>query len=324
MSSLAHTDSSKLTVAVVIPTFRRPQRLQALLASLNDGTRVPDEVIVVDNDPQGSACPEHILGLPLRLLHAGYGLNVTGARNLGWRATSSGVCVFVDDDNVVESGAIEKLAHVFADPHIGLAAPIIYCGDEDVIWCAGVHRSPWTTRTVWPLQGETTLPDEPVWSTEDMPDAFAVPRSVLERLGGLDERRFPFHYEEADLGARIRELGLRRVVVRDAQFRHYNKVKVGVGESMVRATTISGPERARSMARNRIRFHALHYGGLKRLSALGVFIPLWMLATSAACLRAHGSWKTRRLTARAIIAGTFDGYREIITKRSKLGAMTLR
>jgi len=153
-----------------------------------------------------------------------------------------------------------------------------------------------------------------------MPDAFAVPRAVLETLDGLDEERFPFHYEEADLGARIRELGLRRVVVRNAQIRHYGWVKPSVGDTMVRATTINGPERARCMARNRIRFHALHYRGLERVCALGVFIPLWTLAASVACLRARGSWKTRRITAWAIIAGAVDGYREVVTKRPRASA----
>ena len=318
----AHGDSGIVTVAVVIPTFRRPERLQALLDSLSKGTRVPDEVIVVDNDPENSADPEPIAGLPLRIIHAGLGLNLPGARNLGWRSTSSTICFFVDDDNAVEPEAIEQLALVFEDPDIGLAGPIIYSGDDAIIWCAGIRHSPWTTRTIWPLRGQSNLPDELTWPTEDMPDAFAVPRTVLEALDGLDEERFPFYYDEADLGARIRELGLRCVVVRNVRVRHYGWVKLSIGETMLRATAINGPERARWLVRHRIRFHTLHYRGLERLIALGVFIPISTIATSVACLRASGSWKTRLITAWAIILGAVDGYREVLTIRPRTSAGT--
>jgi len=303
------------TVAVVIPTYRRPERLHALLISLNEGTRIPDEVIVIDNDPESFGCPEAPSALPLRVVHAGLGLNVSGARNLGWRSTSSSLCVFIDDDNAVEPEAIERLARVFEDPNVGLAGPVIYSGDEEIIWCAGIRRSPWTTRTIWPLHGESHLPDARTWPTEDMPDAFAVPRTVLDALDGLDEERFPFHYEEADLGARIRALGLRGVIVRDARVRHYSRVKLSIGDTMVRATVLNGADRARWFARNRIRFHALHYRGLERLCALGVFVPVWTLATSVACLRAAGAWNIRLAAARAIMAGAVDGYRELLTTR---------
>jgi GT2 family glycosyltransferase len=313
----ARGDSRIVTVAVVIPTFRRPERLQNLLESLSKGTRVPDEVIVVDNDPENSAHPEPIEGLPLQVIHAGLGLNLPGARNLGWRSTSSTLCFFVDDDNIVETEAIEQLALAFKDPDIGLAGPLIYCGDDATIWCAGIRRSPWTTRTIWPLRGQSNLPEELVWPTEDMPDAFAVPRTVLEALEGLDEERFPFHYDEADLGARIRKLGLRCVVLRNARVRHYEWLKLSIGEMMVRGTTINGPERARWLPRHRIRFHAQYYRGLERLVALGIFIPIWTITTSVACLRADGIWNTRVITARAVIVGAVDGYREILTARTE-------
>jgi GT2 family glycosyltransferase len=281
---------------------------------------VPDEVIVIDNDPQGSADPEQVPGLPFRIIHAGLGLNLPGARNLGWRSTSSTVCFFIDDDNIVEPEAIEQIALVFEDTNIGLAGPLIYSGDDEAIWCAGVLHSPWTTRTIWPLRGESKLPDELMWPTEDMPDAFAVPRSVLEALNGLDEERFRFYYDEADLGARIRGLGLRCVVVRNARVRHYEPIKNSIGEMMVRATTINGPERARALPRHRIRFHAQYYRGLERLIALGIFIPIWTIATGMACLRTDGVWKTRLITAWAVIVGAVEGYREIVTRRTGTSA----
>lgn len=232
--------------------------LQALLVSLSKGLRVPDEVIVVDNDPVRSAFPQPIEGLAVRVVHAGLGVSVAGARNEGWRAATSGLCVFIDDDNEVEHGAIAELARAFEPGDVGLDGPVIYSGSLGTIWCAGIRRSRWTGQTHNLLGGRSSLPDAPNWPTEDMPDAFAVPRLVLEELGGFDDRRFPIHYEEADLGVRIRNLGLRAIVVRDAKVFHYGWVGLSPGGALVRATASHGAERARQMALSRIRFHFLH------------------------------------------------------------------
>ena len=178
----------------------------------------------------------------------------------------------------------------------GLTGPVIYSGSLGTIWCAGIRRSRWTGQTHNLLGGRSSLPDAPNWPTEDMPDAFAVPRLVLEELGGFDDRRFPIHYEEADLGVRIRNLGLRAIVVRDAKVFHYGWVGLSPGGALVRATASHGAERARQMALSRIRFHFLHSAGLKALSILGLFIPVWILITSVGCLPTEASWEVRLAT----------------------------
>ena len=310
---------SNWTIAVVIPTFRRPEMLQALLASLRDGSRVPDEVIVVDNDPEASASPQPITGLNVRVIHAGLGLSVAGARNAGWRAASADLSVFIDDDNVVDRHAIAQLTQAFETGDVGLAGPVIYAGDLGTIWCAGIKRSPWTGLTQNLLSGRTSLPDEPQWYTEDMPDAFAVPRTVLAAVGGLDDQLFPIHYEEADLGARIRALGYRTVVVRDAWIKHYGWVGLSPGGALVRATASHGAERARQMALSRIRFHMEHSRGLKRVSTVGIFIPLWAIITCLGCLLAGAPLRTRLATIRAVGAGATAGYGEILRRQRPRG-----
>ncbi len=315
--SLEHPDT--WTIAVIIPTFRRPEMLQALLVSLRQGTRVPDEVVVVDNDPAGSAAPETIPGLHVRVVHAGLGLSLAGARNAGWRDSTSDLAIFIDDDNVVEPGTIAQLAGAFETGQVGLAGPVIYAGDQGTIWCGGITRSSWTGQTHHLLAGRSDLPAEPTWLTEDMPDAFAVPRGVLEELGGFDDRRFPIHYDEADLGARIRDLGLRAIVVRDARVRHYGWVGPNPGGALVRATASHGEERARQMSLSRIRFHVLHSRGLERLSIVGVFIPVWAILTTVDCLPARAPWRVRLATVRAIWAGALIGYGEILRGHTRPG-----
>ncbi len=307
-----HPGHPKLTVAVLITTFRRSEMLKALLGSLREGTRTPDEVIVVDNDPDGSADPDPIPGLPVRVIQAGLGLNLAGARNAAWRSAESDLCIFIDDDNIVERDAIAELARTFETSRIGLAGPVIYAGDTGTVWCGGIRRSGWTGVTRCMLRGQSNLPAAATWHTDDMPDAFAVPGAVLEEVEGLDDERFPIHYDEADLAVRIRDLGLRTVVVRDARVRHYGWVGISPGHGIFRAMTIHSAQRARQMALSRVRFHMLHSRGLRRLSSVGVFIPIWTIVTMVACLLADGSWTDRITTVRAVGAGTLAGYREVL------------
>jgi O-methyltransferase len=300
------------SISVIIPTFRRPEMLQALLVSLRAGSRVPDEVLVVDNDPDGSASPVPIEGLHVHVIRAGLGMSLAGARNAGWRASSSDVCLFIDDDNEVEYGAVEALLDACRSSLVGLAGPVIYAGDTGRIWCAGITRSLWTGRTCCILGGETSAPPESSWETDDMPDAFAVPRIILEKLNGFDETRFPIHYDESDFTARIRELGLHNVVVSDAVMRHYGWVGINPGRAMVRAASTHGADRVRQMAISRMRFHTLHSSGIQRLCAIGVFLPIWVALTALGCLGAEAPWRLRLSTAWAVGSGVVAGYREFL------------
>jgi GT2 family glycosyltransferase len=319
MAGIPETDTLKLhedvtprnsTVAVVIPTFRRPQMLRNLLDSLASGTEIPDEVIVVDNDPESSVDPDD-LPSDVKLVDAGFGINVTAARNAGWRASRSDICIFVDDDNVVDPHCIRALAEATRDGRVGVAGPVIYSGDEGVIWCAGVHFSKWTGIARCMSNGEAEpLQASPQWSTDGLPDVYALRRDVLERVGGLDDKSFPLFGEEFDLCARVGALGLDRIVVREARVRHYGNVSEDPGEYMVRGTMLHGTERAHLMARSRVRVHQNHSHGLSRLTTLLVFVPLWGLASAVACLRVKVPLAVRVETIKAIGSGLLEGYRK--------------
>jgi glycosyltransferase involved in cell wall biosynthesis len=295
------------TIAVIIPTFRRGDLLARLVDSLFAGDRPPDEVIIVDNDPEESAILDQGRW-PVRILRAGHGLNLAAARNDGWRNTTADLCVFIDDDNEIESGALGPLASACTDPGVGLAGPVIFAGDEGTIWCGGITRSKWTGVTRCMFYGKTDPPCETSWATAGMPDAFAVPRVVLEAVNGFDDERFPFSYDEADFNERIGRLGLESIVVRDSVVKHYGFVVEDPGKALVRATMIHGPLRARAMTRSRARFHRQHSHGLQRLTTLSVFVPLWAMWTVSSCLRAEAAMWVRLRSVWAIVAGLYEGY----------------
>lgn len=92
-------------VAIIVPTLRRPDSLARALRSLFAQTRVADrvtEIVVVDNDPVGSATAtvEALRAFspwPLIYVHAPRP-GVATARNAGLGATRAPLIAFLDDD----------------------------------------------------------------------------------------------------------------------------------------------------------------------------------------------------------------------------------
>jgi len=103
-------------VAIIVPTLRRPESLERALRSLFAQTGVGDlvsEIVVVDNDPEGSAGEgvEALRALapwPLVYVHAPRP-GVATARNAGLAATRAPLIAFLDDDEAASPGWLAAL-----------------------------------------------------------------------------------------------------------------------------------------------------------------------------------------------------------------------
>ncbi|WP_292068000.1 glycosyltransferase family 2 protein [Brevundimonas sp. UBA7664] len=103
-------------VAVIVPTLRRPESLERALRSLFAQTGIADRVdgiVVVDNDPVGSAAAtvEPLRALspwPLVYVHAPRP-GVATARNAGLAATNAPLIAFLDDDEAAAPGWLAAL-----------------------------------------------------------------------------------------------------------------------------------------------------------------------------------------------------------------------
>lgn len=96
---------------MVVPTYRRPDRLRRLLAALEAQTLALDrfEVVVVDDASLDGtaavlAAAKADSPLNLRTITAAVNGGPAAARNQGWRATDAPLLAFVDDDVVPEPG----------------------------------------------------------------------------------------------------------------------------------------------------------------------------------------------------------------------------
>lgn len=133
-------------IAVLVPTFRRPDSLERALRSLFAQARTPDEIIVSDNDPAGSARArvEALQGeapCPLIYVHAPQP-GVSNARNAGFAAASAPRIAQLDDDESAPPhwlGALEA-AHDRSGTGVTFA-PVHARADQ-----AGPVLNAWLTR----------------------------------------------------------------------------------------------------------------------------------------------------------------------------------
>lgn len=121
-------------VSIIIPTFRRPERaVEAARSALAQVCAAPFEVVLVDNDPEGSALgPLRALDDPRVVVCHEPRAGVANARNAGLRAARGELIAFLDDDEIAPANwlaemlrvqASEKADVVFGPVRTRLAAP---------------------------------------------------------------------------------------------------------------------------------------------------------------------------------------------------------
>jgi glycosyltransferase involved in cell wall biosynthesis len=130
--------SRRLSVAVVVCTAaaEREALLRACVHSLINGTRVPDEIlVVVDQNRALEAALARWLPPPARLLRTERQGN-SEARNVGIHAATTDVVAFIDDDATAEPGWLDSLTEPFeaSDRLIGAGGAVVPAWGTDRRW----------------------------------------------------------------------------------------------------------------------------------------------------------------------------------------------
>lgn len=118
------SNEDKANITVVVPVYKVDRFLGRCVDSLLAQTLVPKEIILVDDgspDASGAICDEYASRHDLiRVIHKENG-GLSSARKAGFQAAKGELIVFVDSDDYVVQGYIEKLARPFADPDVDLS-----------------------------------------------------------------------------------------------------------------------------------------------------------------------------------------------------------
>ncbi|MDO4918760.1 glycosyltransferase [Kocuria sp.] len=217
-------------VSVVIPYFENQTGLDRALAALARQELPPQDMEVVVAD-DGSATPPRLPSTPFAcrtVWQEDRGFRAGAARNLGARAASGAVLVFLDGDMIPEPGFLPALLagrREADDGHGALAvgarhhADLAACTVPDVLrWVAG-EEVPGVERLAdpaWLADGYARTADLREAGVEDfrlvISALLAVDRALFERCGGFDETLVGYGGEDWDLAYRCWQLG--------ARFRH--------------------------------------------------------------------------------------------------------
>jgi GT2 family glycosyltransferase len=214
-------------LSVVIPTFRRPDVLPRTLAALERQTIGPGAFeVVVAEDARGRPDPAVAEAVaaerrPYATRHLiAPAAGASAARNAGWRAARAPLVLFIGDDILADDRMLAehlRLHERHPEDEVGVLGRVRWARELRVTpfmrWLEGGVQFDFDR-----IEGEEAGPGRLYTSNASLKAA------MLERVGGFDEERFPFHYEDIDLGLRLAEHGFRLLYARRASARHLHQI----------------------------------------------------------------------------------------------------
>jgi GT2 family glycosyltransferase len=209
-------------ISVVVPTLGRLSTLRSVLERLDAQTADQEafELIVAADAKAGPLQElESLLAkrrYPARHVTASLP-GASAARNSGWRAARTPLLLFLDDDILPDTRLIaEHLAWHAESPQLEVGVL------GHVRWASELRVSPFMRWLEHGIQFNypSIAGDETGWGNFYTANV-SVKRALVERVGGFDERRLPYGYEDLDLALRMHEsAGLRLRYNRAARAEH--------------------------------------------------------------------------------------------------------
>ena len=179
-------------VTIVIPTHNRPDRLKALLESIQKYW-IPeiDSIVIVDDSENLVDLNGRFPDLKIKQIAFQKRIFISKAKNIGWKNAKTEYVFFIDDDNVVDKDTLSATLSAISDMHdvAAIMPAVVYKSRPDLVW---VYATPFSDPPKFNLLGRN-LPRNPAlegkyYSTDALPNASIVRRAALEQVGGFNER----------------------------------------------------------------------------------------------------------------------------------------
>lgn len=216
-----------MRVSFIVVNYNGTRWIDACLASLLGQTRVPDEIVVVDNDSRDDS-PDRILSCwpQVRLLRLERNIGFAAGCNRGIEASRGDLVAILNNDIELDSRWLESMLLHCTEPWGFWASRIVYADDPRRIDSAGDGMAVIGA-------GHKTGHGELAEKHEEEREVFGpcaaaalYRRQLLEETGGFDEDFFLI-YEDGDLNMRARLRGHRCLYVPEARVVHHVNASIG-------------------------------------------------------------------------------------------------
>jgi hypothetical protein len=177
------------------------------------------------------------------------------SRNIGWKLSKQPWVFFIDDDNEIKDPEFFVKAQrlLSSNPQAGIiGARSYYFSQPDLIMVGPTRFNKLTGKTTFlGLNKKDPVQLEGLIETHDVPNAFFVPRNILEKTGGFSEEIVQT-FSEADFAEKVRKLG--RHVFQASVLKVYHKSDPPDFKKLDKRQMGGSPERFYFLMRNRFVF----------------------------------------------------------------------
>lgn len=219
-------------ISIIIPHLKGLDILRDCLVSIYQSSFRDFEVIVIDNGSEDGSSEMVVGQFPeVRLIRLKVNRGYAGGCNVGIQASASHLILLLNDDTILDPGAVGALVEVFdRDPDLGGAQPKLLNVQDRTHFdysgaCGGlidILGYPFAFgRTFMSLEedrGQFDSPSEIFWACGT---CAIYRRRAIEEVGLLDEDFFA-HMEEIDLAWRLHLAGYSLIRVPQAVVYHYS------------------------------------------------------------------------------------------------------
>lgn len=220
-------------VSIVIPSKDHPELIGPCLASIYALTTYPNfEVIVVDTGTTDSSAKQILVSHPVRLVKFSRPFNFSEACNVGARAATGDIIVFLNNDTTVVSP--EWLHHfVFhlSVSDVGAVGPLLLFPDGTIQHAGTVLGPRGTADHV--MRGSSPESDGYAGSLSSPREVsaltgacLAIRRDTFDSVDGWNEF-YMTHYQDVDLCLQLRNRGLRCIFTPDVRLVHHESPSRG-------------------------------------------------------------------------------------------------
>lgn len=269
-------------VSTIIVTHNRKSDVVECIDSVLRSSYKFIEIIVVDNASSDGTIEElrDRYGDTIKLIKNDKNLYAGGGRNLGARSASGEYLLFIDSDNIVDTGMVKNMVvGVIRNKnlHIGMSGPFTYYKSEPKHLCWVNNRmNLWTSITLFEGVGQVDngqYNKSAFINVQHIPNVFMVPKNTFEAVGGIDED-YIMHYEESDLAEKLKRRGLAIVLFPQAKAWHNVSMKRQEGHKSFKG---ENPSMVYYVTRNRIFFMRKNSGGIRLFLFLALFSNIFLV-----------------------------------------------